>query len=127
MNPREKCVSQQTIISSVGASLAPKPGGPGQEPQPSLPLPHEQRQPSGGDQGTVKKAQADEDNLDEFDDLTTEELKSLLDNFKNLSKGEQKDLVSYMRKLETTDPMKVPYTAEKSGTRPSLTDLSQLS
>jgi hypothetical protein len=47
------------------------------------------------------------DNLDEFDDLTIEELRSLLDNFKNLSKGEQMDLIRYMRKLEKTDPEKV--------------------
>lgn len=47
------------------------------------------------------------DPLDEFDDLTVEELKSLLDNFKNLSKAEQMDLIKYMKKLETTDPEKV--------------------
>ena len=33
------------------------------------------------------------DALDEFDDLTIEELRSLLDNFKNMSKGEQMDLI----------------------------------
>lgn len=49
----------------------------------------------------------DDSNLDEFDELTMEELRSLLDNFKNLSKSEQMDLVQYMRKLETTDPEKV--------------------
>merc|ERR1711971_1408679 len=48
-----------------------------------------------------------DDNLDEFDDLTIEELRSLLDNFKNLSKGEQMDLIRYMKKLELTDPEKV--------------------
>jgi len=48
-----------------------------------------------------------DDNLDEFDDLTIEELRSLLDNFKNLSKGEQMDLIRYMKKLEQTDPEKV--------------------
>ena len=49
----------------------------------------------------------EDDNLDEFDDLTIEELRSLLDNFKNLSKGEQMDLIRYMKKLELTDPDKV--------------------
>ena len=44
---------------------------------------------------------------DEFDDFTMEELRELLDNFKNLSKAEQMDLIQYMRKLETTDPEKV--------------------
>ena len=53
--------------------------------------------PSGGDGGGA----------DEFDDLTIDELRSLLDNFKNLSKAEQMDLIQYMRKLETTDPDKV--------------------
>merc|ERR1711997_1311817 len=51
--------------------------------------------------------EAEGDNLDEFDDLTIEELRSLLDNFKNLSKGEQMDLIRYMKKLEKTDPQKV--------------------
>ena len=36
-----------------------------------------------------------------------DELRSLLDNFKNLSKAEQKDLIQYMRKLEATNPAKV--------------------
>ena len=49
----------------------------------------------------------DDSNLDEFDELTLEELRSLLSNFKNLSKSEQMDLVQYMRKIETTDPEKV--------------------
>ena len=33
---------------------------------------------------------------DEFDDLTVEELKSLLDNFKNLAKAEQMDLIQVL-------------------------------
>lgn len=65
--------------------------GPSHGPPPGPPLPKE---PEG-------------DNLDEFDDLTIEELRSLLDNFKNLSKGEQMDLIRYMKKLEKTDPQKV--------------------
>ena len=44
---------------------------------------------------------------DELDDLTMDELKSLLDNFKNLSKSEQIDLIAYMKKLETSNPNKV--------------------
>merc|ERR1711997_183019 len=51
--------------------------------------------------------ETEDDNLDEFDDLTIEELRSLLDNFKNLSKGEQMDLIRYMKKLELTAPEKV--------------------
>ena len=53
------------------------------------------------------------DNLDEFDDLTIEELRSLLDNFKNLSKTEQLDLIQYMKKLETTNPDKVKMLRQK--------------
>ena len=60
-----------------------------------------------------------ESNLDEFDELTMEELRSLLDNFKNLSKSEQMDLVQYMRKLETTDPEKVRQLKEKPGDKPA--------
>ena len=53
------------------------------------------------------------DALDEFDDLTIEELRSLLDNFKNLSKTEQLDLIQYMKKLETTNPEKVKMLRQK--------------
>lgn len=53
------------------------------------------------------------DNLDEFDDLTIEELRSLLDNFKNLSKTEQLDLIQYMKKLENTNPDKVKMLRQK--------------
>ena len=55
----------------------------------------------------VKQECLEEAEHDEFDDLTLEELKSLLDNFKNLAKPEQMDLIQYMRKLETTNPEKV--------------------
>jgi len=44
---------------------------------------------------------------DDLDDLTIDELRSLLNSFKNLSKQEQIDLISYMKKLETTNPEKV--------------------
>merc|ERR1719318_704289 len=44
---------------------------------------------------------------DDLDDLTIDELRSLLNSFKNLSKQEQVDLISYMKKLETTNPDKV--------------------
>ena len=53
------------------------------------------------------------DALDEFDDLTIEELRSLLDNFKNLSKTEQLDLIQYMKKLESTNPDKVKMLRQK--------------
>merc|ERR1712083_102462 len=81
--------------------------GPSHGPPPGPPLPKE----------------AEGDNLDEFDDLTIEELRSLLDNFKNLSKGEQMDLIRYMKKLELTDPEKVKLLkqsvkpSQKPGTR----------
>ena len=61
--------------------------------------------PSGGDGGGA----------DEFDELTIDDLRSLLDNFKNLSKAEQMDLIQYMRKLETTDPDKVKQLKSSSG------------
>lgn len=60
-----------------------------------------------GPSTSASKVQAEDDNLDEFDDLTIEELRSLLDNFRNLSKGEQMDLIRYMKKLEQTDKEKV--------------------
>lgn len=59
--------------------------------------------------------------LDEFDDLTLEELKSLLENFKNLSKSEQMDLIQYMKKLEKTDPDKVRMLKEATTTTTSST------
>ena len=67
------------------------------------------------------KDTTEDDNLDEFDDLTIEELRSLLDNFKNLSKGEQMDLIRYMKKLEQTDPEKVKLLKQsaKPGQNPS--------
>jgi len=43
----------------------------------------------------------------EFDDLSIHELKSLLDNFDNLSQMEQKDLIEYMKKQEIVNPDKV--------------------
>ena len=43
----------------------------------------------------------------EFDDLTTHELKLLLENFKNLSQPEQTDLINYMKKQEIVNPDKV--------------------
>ena len=43
----------------------------------------------------------------ELDDLTIDELKSLLDDFKNLSQSEQMDLIKYMKKLETCNPDRV--------------------
>ncbi len=49
----------------------------------------------------------DDSNLDDLDDLTLDELKSLLDNFTNLSKPDQMDLIKYMRRLEKTNPQKV--------------------
>jgi hypothetical protein len=57
------------------------------------------------------------DNLDEFDELTIEELRSLLNNFKNLSKTEQLDLIQYMKKLETTNPEKVKMLKQKRSVR----------
>eukprot|EP00092_Neocalanus_flemingeri_P001633 GFUD01001743.1.p1 GENE.GFUD01001743.1~~GFUD01001743.1.p1 ORF type:complete len:1274 (+),score=352.69 GFUD01001743.1:59-3880(+) len=50
---------------------------------------------------------ADQETGDDLDDLTIDELRSLLNSFKNLSKQEQIDLISYMKKLETTNPEKV--------------------
>ena len=44
---------------------------------------------------------------DPYEDLTTEELRSLLNNFNNLTKGEQGDLIQYIKRLETLNPQKV--------------------
>ncbi len=56
-----------------------------------------------------------EDAADEFDELTVDELRSLLDNFKNLSKGEQLDLIQYMKKLEASNPAKVRMLKQPKG------------
>ena len=78
-------------------------------PQPPMPQPKEMEPStsSGVAYATPIYSKDADDNLDEFDDLTIEELRSLLDNFKNLSKSEQMDLIRYMRKLEHSDPEKV--------------------
>ena len=47
---------------------------------------------------------AQNDHADEFDDFTSDELKSLLENFESLSKQEQEDLIQYMKKLERNKP-----------------------
>ena len=53
--------------------------------------------------------QSDQSNRrhEELDDLNIQELKSLLDNFSNLSQPEQKDLVQYMEKQQIVNPSKV--------------------
>ena len=51
--------------------------------------------------------QDNDDDDDDFDDLDIAELASLLKNFKELENDIQKQLVSYMKKLENTDPKKV--------------------
>ena len=82
-----------------------------------------QEDSSGGPPPAKKAKESEDDNLDEFDDLTVEELRSLLDNFKNLSKGEQMDLIRYMRKLEQNDPEKVKLLKQsvKPGSGPAKT------
>jgi len=44
---------------------------------------------------------------DQLEDLTIQDLQSLLTSFNTLSKIEQNDLINYMKKLEATDPEKV--------------------
>ena len=44
---------------------------------------------------------------DSFEELTVDDLTSLLRSFNTLSKQEQNDLINYMKKLEATDPEKV--------------------
>ncbi len=55
-----------------------------------------------GEEEVVVKIEADP-----FDDLTDEELVSLLKNFKTLSQGDQSNLVCYMKKMEQEDPHRV--------------------
>ncbi len=50
------------------------------------------------------KDAADEDDLD---DLTLDDLKSLFENFKQLDRENQTNLITYMKKLEKTNPSKV--------------------
>ena len=51
---------------------------------------------------------------DPFDDLTDEELVSLLTNFKTLSQGDQQNLVCYMKKMEQEDPQRVQRLKEET-------------
>merc|ERR1712098_569816 len=44
---------------------------------------------------------------DQLEDLTIQDLQSLLTSFNTLSKIEQNDLINYMKKLEATNPEKV--------------------
>ena len=46
---------------------------------------------------------------DAYDELTVDELISLLQNFSKLDKDSQEQLVLYMRKLESTHPDKVAF------------------
>ncbi len=102
-------------------------------PRPGAPTPWQQQQYLG--QTSAGAAPSGGGGGDELDDLTVEELRSLLDNFKNLSKSEQKDLIQYMRKLEATNPAKVQQlkkgpslvSAGGEGGQRSLSPLSQRS
>ncbi len=44
---------------------------------------------------------------DSYDDLTVDELVSLFQNFKDLDKDNQEQLIIYMKKLEKSNPEKV--------------------
>jgi hypothetical protein len=52
--------------------------------------------------------------VDPFDDLTDEELVSLLSNFRTLSQGDQQNLVCYMKKMEQEDPYRVQRLKEET-------------
>ncbi len=47
------------------------------------------------------------DELDDYDDLSIEELTSLFRNFNQLDQGTQSHLIAYMKRLEKTNPVKV--------------------
>merc|ERR1719370_2327752 len=55
----------------------------------------------------VEMEDVQKDGREELDGLTMEELRSLLQNFQNLSRQEQADMIAYMRRLEVRDPEKV--------------------
>merc|ERR1719234_1898397 len=55
----------------------------------------------------VEMEDVQKDHREDLDGLTMEELRSLLQNFQNLSRQEQTDMISYMRRLEVRDPDKV--------------------
>merc|ERR1712037_82442 len=57
--------------------------------------------------GVVEMEDAQKEEREELDGLTMEELRSLLQNFQNLSRQEQTDMIAYMRRLEGRDPDKV--------------------
>eukprot|EP00094_Tigriopus_californicus_P012109 TCALIF_11701-PB protein Name:"Similar to CG7065 Uncharacterized protein CG7065 (Drosophila melanogaster)" AED:0.08 eAED:0.08 QI:4647/1/0.93/1/0.71/0.66/15/0/864 len=117
------CVVFQVIKGSVldDGTIEPPPTVPPSEPL--VPLHHlppfqTYSQPGHGDQSMVVdrgvKAQGysspdngENEAFDDFEELSVEELRSLLTNFQDLSKQEQQDLIQYMRKLERTNPQKV--------------------
>merc|ERR1711962_434923 len=55
----------------------------------------------------VEMEDVQKEGREELDGLTMEELRSLLQNFQNLSRQEQADMIAYMRRLEVRDPEKV--------------------
>merc|ERR1711962_1575525 len=55
----------------------------------------------------VEMEDVQKEEREELDGLTMEELRSLLQNFQNLSRQEQADMIAYMRRLEVRDPEKV--------------------
>jgi hypothetical protein len=54
--------------------------------------------------GPPDKPEGDDEN---YDDLTVDELVSLFQNFKELDKDNQEQLIIYMKKLEKSNPVKV--------------------
>ena len=58
-----------------------------------------------------------EEEEDFYVDFTDEELVSLLKNFKTLEPLEQKDLIGYMKKLESEDPLRVTKLKEAMHTK----------
>ena len=58
-------------------------------------------------QEEVSQQASNAEEEESYDDLTVDELVSLFQNFKELDKENQEQLIIYMKKLETSNPDKV--------------------
>jgi hypothetical protein len=78
------------------------------EPEPSkIPIKNIKQEMFGDKQQQPKAQVQEQGDEDSYDDLTVQDLISLFQNFKELDKDSQEQLILYMKKLEATNPKKV--------------------
>ncbi len=100
---------QSTVSNLKGSNsivkqerLEPEP-----EPEPAAPLINVKKERFESYREEVVEQASNVDEEEGYDDLTVEELVSLFQNFKELDKENQEQLIIYMKKLETSNPDKV--------------------